>query len=97
MIVTRNAPPPFPVAQADAEVDLEVQFDLDANGVLHVDVTETSTGTKERLVITNDKVFRFVRNRGKLLVWPRVCSMACLSLHLRAHRGGSARTTSNAW
>ncbi len=35
---------------------MEVTFDLDANGILHVLVLEKTTATRERLVITNDKV-----------------------------------------
>jgi molecular chaperone DnaK (HSP70) len=42
--------------QANAEVPMEVTFELDANGILHVLVLEKMTATRERLVITNDKV-----------------------------------------
>lgn len=40
---------------ANAEVPVEVTFELDANGILHVLVLEKTTATRERLVITNDK------------------------------------------
>jgi hypothetical protein len=42
--------------QAGTEVGMEVQFDIDSNGILNIEAVETVTGRKVRLVITNDKV-----------------------------------------
>ena len=34
---------------------LEIQFEIDSNGILSVGAADTSTGKSEKLVITNDE------------------------------------------
>ena len=41
---------------------IEVAFDIDANGLLHVSAEDKTTGKKNQITITNDKVF--VENGG---------------------------------
>merc|ERR1711991_545644 len=43
--------PPMPRGQPQ----IEVTFDIDANGILNVSATEESTGTSNKITITNDK------------------------------------------
>ena len=34
---------------------IEVSFEIDANGIMNVQATDTGTGKKEQVVITNEK------------------------------------------
>ena len=40
---------------------IEVAFDIDANGLLHVSAEDKTTGKKNQITITNDKVWLVIR------------------------------------
>ena len=55
---------------------IEVTFEIDANGVLHVSAEDKGTGNKEQITITNDQ------NRYVFQLWTRVLHfLAGIQLH----------------
>ena len=70
---------------------MEVTFDLDANGILHVLVLEKTTATRERLVITNDKVALLTTFFCFCFVLCCLFSLAPWTLHMCACEGEAQR------
>jgi len=41
---------------------IEVTFDIDANGIMHVSAVDKSTGRENKITITNDKGTAWIRD-----------------------------------
>lgn len=70
---------------------VEVTFELDANGILHVLVLEKTTATRERLVITNDKVAILTTIFLGLRCSVLFCSHLCPGVSICACEGEAQR------
>ena len=49
---------------------IEVTFDLDANGILNVTAVDKSTGRENKITITNDKGINRLLSTFSLSGWP---------------------------
>ena len=55
--------PPMPCGQAQ----IDVTFDIDANGILNMSAVEKSTGKENKITITNDKVCLFLEDIERMM------------------------------
>jgi molecular chaperone DnaK (HSP70) len=62
-------------------LQINVVFDIDANGILNVSAEDKTTGIKNKITITNDKgrlskdeIERMVQEAEKYKVWLGVCA-----------------------